>query len=889
MTEFTHIVKDIKFSSIDSVTAELKKLDIDSTNYIDVLSSGFSLSSYKGRMVVKGLLKATPKFEGRNQILVAVRQKGDPNLRQEVVRAYKESKNDSELVTSLSLMTTKDAALFFKDYFEIGGKMKSITNWLANISETYVEEKRKGNIDPNYDGFWSNLWDGIVSAGKSIGEAISTVVNAVIEAGKTFAEIVDDIIDYVQRRLNAIIEALIDAGRDVDEFIVGIIDKGIKFIKKVFKAIIAAGKKAFDILKALYEHAVDFVKDGIKLLIDIGCRIRDILSAGFELSLTTLKEGAGQLVYLGHSVWYILKVVAEKSIEVATGVFEKLLEIGMTLVDLVAWCIRRTVNIMKKGFKVLLALGYTFGTIVKTILTDPRNLLKKSLNALRELGATAYDFLKAAAELGVDFLEKVYNTLKKIGMALLDILEFAARQGYSIFKEIVIWLLQTGMKIFNILLWAINKSVQVFGWVLEAADAVFASFLDIVEWVFSIGGDWLEHLACWLAEKARSAVDWFRDKVILPILAVGKLVLVLALAATNIVFLAIAYFVFKSLVDVDKTDYKNWPDTLSEFKNAFGHKLALLPDVDATHKYVILSDVHKESQDDINGGIGHFYKNKDLFKAVLNHYAQDDSWTLLSVGDAEEFWYCHDLAAESNPISKVDPIIDANSSVFSFLSDSYYKYQAPRRFIKIRGNHDDTWSSSTAVNKLKKRGFPNLEVYNYGLIKCNGRDILIMHGHQFDPYNCDANNFFGKFCSNFVGESLDTLNETLVDIFGEGARIEGWGLAPYYTRSEWSEMIEDGVANPEISSGIMFNEQVIVDQIRKYNCSIIIGHTHGPKVMKDSQDQTRYYINAGTSGWWEDCVWTIEITPDDITLKAWTPDDYQNPYRIYKLSEATAF
>jgi len=450
--------------------------------------------------------------------------------------------------------------------------------------------------------------------------------------------------------------------------------------------------------------------------------------------------------------------------------------------------------------------------------------------------------------------------------------------------------LQTRVKIFDILLWAINKSVQVFGWVMEAADAVFNSFLDIIEWVFSIGGDWLGHLARWLAEKARSAVDWFRDKVILPILAVGKLVWLVALALTNIVFLSITYFVLKSLVDVDKTDYKNWPDTLAEFKNAFDHKLAILPDVDATHKYVIVSDVHKESLDDINGGIGHFYKNKDLFMAVLSHYAQDDGWTLLSVGDDEEFWYCNDLVdAESNPISKINPIINANSSVFGFLSDSYYKYQTPRHFIKIRGNHDDIWSNSTAVNKLKKHGFPNLEVYDYALIKHNGRDILIMHGHQFDPYNCDANNFFGKFCSNFVGEPLDTLNETLVAIFGEGARIEGMVLAPFYIRSEWSEIIENDVANPEISSDITFDEQVVVDQIRKYNCSIIIGHTHVPKVIKDSQDQTRYYINAGTCGWWEGCIWTIEITPDDITLKAWTSDDYQNPYRIYKLSEATTF
>jgi len=901
MTEFTQMVRNIKFSSIDSVAAELKNMDIDSTNYIDVLSSAFSLSAYKGRMVVKGLLKATPKFKDRNYILVAVRQAGDPHLRQEVVRAYKESKKDAELITSLSLMTTEDATLFLKDYFKVGGKKRKVTRWLVAMSEVYVKEKRKGNIDPDYDDWWedfqntvsnlaSDFWDGISSFAGTIAEGITTIVNAMIEAGVTFGEIINDVIGFPQRSFNALIEALIDLGRDIGEFITAVIDKAISAVKKVFKAIIAAGKKVFDILQWIYENAPDSARKSIQVLIAIGCRIKDILQSGFDLALETLKDVVGHIVALGHSVWYILKWAANKATEVIKGVFEKLLEIGRTLDDLVAWCIRRTVEIMKKGFQVLLALGNTFTTIVTTILTNPRNLLKKSFQALKELGATAYDFLKAAADLGINFLKKVYRTLKKIGMTLTDILDFAGTQICNIFKDIVIWLLQSGVKIFEILLWAINQTVQIFGRVLEAADAVLDSFLDIVEWVFSIGGEWLEHLARWVAEKARSAVDWFKNKIILPILAVGKLFLVVALAMTNIVFLAIAYFVLKSLVNEDETDYKNWPDTLDEFKNAFSSKLAILPNVDDTHKYVVVSDVHKESQNDIDGGIGHFHKNKELFKAVLRHYAEDDSWTLITVGDAEEFWYCNDLSAEQNPLSKVEPIIETNEDVFSIISENYYKYQTPRRFIKIRGNHDDIWTNNTAVNKLRRNGFPNLKVYEYAVIPRNGRDILIMHGHQFDPYNCDANNFFGKFCSNFVGESLDVLNEVLVDLFGDDARIEGWALAPFYDRSEWTDMIEE-VENPEISSGIMFDEMLVIDQVRRYDCSIILGHTHAPKVMKDSEDPNRFYVNAGTSGWWEHCVWTVEITPEDITLIAWTLDEDNNlyMYRSFKLSEATVF
>ena len=889
MTEIAPSIVNIKARSISSISNDLKKLKISPDDYRQVIDAGFSKSPHRGRMIVKGLLKAKPKFEDKHQILMSLRTKKDSKLRREVVQSFKESKNDLEMVTSLSIMTTKDATLFFKDYFEVGGKMKNISKWLANISERYVEEKRKGNINPDYDGFWSDAWDAVVSVGKAIGEAITTVVDAVVDAGKAFVEIVSDIVSYAQATFNNIIEALIDAGRDIAEFLAAVIEEGGKMVTKVFKAIIAAGKKVLDILKYLYEKAVDFVKKGVEILLDIGCRIKDLLISAANLALNTLKDVVGHLLDLGRSVWYILKWAASKSLEIISGVFEKLLEIGKALGDLVAWCIRRSFEIMKKGFSVLLAMGNTIFTIVKTIITDPENILSKSFEALKELGATAYDFLKAGADLGLDFIEKVYDTLKRIGMVLVDILEFAVTQGISVFKEVAIWLLQTGVKVFNILLWAIQKSVQVFTWVLEAADVVFDSFLDIVEWVFSIGGEWLGNLAHWLAEKARSAVDWFTEKVILPILAVGKLVLVIALALTNIVFLAIAFFVLKSIVDVDKTDYKHWPATLDGFKSTFAGKIATPPQVDANHKYVIVSDVHKESQEDIDAGLGHFYQNKTLFKNVLNHYAQDSSWTVVTGGDAEEFWYCDDLSIEENPVNKVVPIIENNSDVYSMISDNFYKYKNPRQFIKIRGNHDDVWSNSTAVNKLEDHGFPNLTVYDYALIKRNGQDILIMHGQQFDPYNCDANNFFGKFASNFVGESIDQLNDTLVDIFGEGARIEGWSLAPFFTRDEWTSDELPGVENPEISDGAMFSEQPMVDQMRKYNCSIIAGHTHGPKIMTDSQDTDRYYINSGTSGWWEDCVWTIEITLDDVTLNVWTPDDNNQPFRTYPLSNASSF
>lgn len=882
----------MNFGSLTQVARELGRVKIAPAHYSRLLIDAYLASPTKARMVSRGLLANAKDFTERNQLLTATRLNENAGLRLEVVKAFRQSKRQMELITGLSLMTTKDATHFFRDYFEVGGTTREVTDWLAGMAELYVIKKKEHQVNPEYDGFWSDAWDVVVGAGKTIGEAISSVIDALNNLKITLVEVIDNILSYSQRTINNMIEALVGIGKEVAEIIKATIEaiRGSmeEALQKIFKGILAAGKTVYDIIKALYEEITGYISLGITTLVKIGRRIKHILAAAAELSLDILKDVIGILVDLGKSVWYILNWARKFSEELLTAVFEKLLAIGKTLGDLVAWCVRRSFDIMVKGFKILLALGYAVGVIVVTLITDPDNTYSKGLNALMELGGTVYDFFEAAADLGTDFVQRVYLSLQELGLELIDILKLAAEKGYEAFIQIVIWLFSIGVKAFNIMIWAIQTSVEVFAWVLEACDAAFETLADIVEWVASFGGDWMQELAHWLVEKARDAIDWLKDKVILPLLSVGKMVLVVTLALSNIVFLALAFVILKSLVNISKTDYQNWPASLDLFTTQYGARIATLHDVDTAHKYVVISDIHKESQDDIDGGIGHFYKNKQLLSRLLDHYAQDQAWTIVSLGDAEEFWYTNDLDTETDPLIKVQPIIDNNQEVYQRFSDDYYKNRLPRQFVKIRGNHDDIWREIAAVNKLEANGFPDLHIYDYGLLYRNGKPILLMHGHQFDPYNCDANNYFGKFVSNFIGEPLDQFNETLVSLFGEDARIEGWPLAPFFTREKWVAEL-DKVA--QLDKGILFDESLIITAMRRegYACSMIAGHTHSPRIVTDSEDTSRFYINSGTCGWWEGCVWTIEITPEDIALKGWTEERADEAAYTYLLSEATSY
>ncbi|PSP76954.1 hypothetical protein BRC81_11455 [Halobacteriales archaeon QS_1_68_20] len=192
--------------------------------------------------------------------------------------------------------------------------------------------------------------------------------------------------------------------------------------------------------------------------------------------------------------------------------------------------------------------------------------------------------------------------------------------------------------------------------------------------------------------------------------------------------------------------------------------------------------------------------------SVLDHYAQPSDpgyeWTLVVNGDGEEFWADNDLTT-NEPGQKVGDIASTHPDVYETMSEEFYKFEFPRRFVKPRGNHDAFYSDPHVVDSYRDEGFPDVEVYDYVTTQFSGEDLVILHGHQFDPYNCDANNEFGKFARNFTAEPVDVVSDKLddaADLWGGDARIEGKTLefdplgieipldffAPYYEEVDWN-------------------------------------------------------------------------------------------------------
>ena len=446
----------IKFNSIDNVAAGLSRLKIKPEQYNAVLADYYTESPYKSKMIAKGILRNSQDIGEKIGLLNMVKNVDNPGVRMQVIKAFKEGKQSMELITGLSVMPLDDCRLFFNDYFEAGGKITDVLDWIADITDGYSPDTNNKSLYSSR-GFGDAFINFLVGIGKTVKDAITTVVDAVISGVHTLAEAMGYIVEYTQQRINGLINALLLAKKTVGEILNAVIEAigaGIDTFRKVFKGILSAAKTVYDILSYLYAEAKEHLRDGIEALIDIESRIRDILAGALEFSTELLKAVIFYLKDLGHSVWYILNWARNSPDEVLGTVFSSLMEFGMDIMDIVAWCIRRSIDILIKGFRVLLALGYTFGVILVSLLTDPDNVYSKGLDALMKLGASLYELFEAAAGMGVGFIVRLFHALGELGINLSGIVKKAAELGFPPFKKILVWLMEADIEILEDLIFA---------------------------------------------------------------------------------------------------------------------------------------------------------------------------------------------------------------------------------------------------------------------------------------------------------------------------------------------------------------------------------------------------------------------------------------------------
>ena len=365
-------------------------------------------------------------------------------------------------------------------------------------------------------------------------------------------------------------------------------------------------------------------------------------------------------------------------------------------------------------------------------------------------------------------------------------------------------------------------------------------------------------------------------------------------------------------------------------------------------KYMIFSDVHRDAPQDLTFRIGHFSDNEDMFLRALE-WCDTNGYTVLEHGDCEELWYVptFDPAQRQPKLDRLIDIVQLHAAVYAKLAD----LEARGRYYRCIGNHDSyLWEDPAIVAWRAANPFPAIHggfiipqcktmddilQPHLGLNPDNYHtraDMLTMHGHQFDFWNCDEHNRLGKFITNAVAVPPDAFDNVVYDYYGIDylghPLIKFWdvltSVPPWYewppedVAREWAQQIENRLYSDNLTQdSIIFSETFAAlmgylmrsGPLSPLNFSVMlcIGHTHNPQcrpwipfferfnpwrddelfgipVYRNLFALKTRYLSSGTTAWWQHIVWAIEITEQgQPRMVYWSEEDTEPIYMEWEL------
>ncbi len=368
----------------------------------------------------------------------------------------------------------------------------------------------------------------------------------------------------------------------------------------------------------------------------------------------------------------------------------------------------------------------------------------------------------------------------------------------------------------------------------------------------------------------------------------------------------------------------------------------------ASNRYILFSDIHRDAVSDARppyqfGSIDHFMPNRGQYLEVLKHYSAIPEYTIIEIGDCEELWFYRDFSL--TPAEKLQEIVQTHQEIYALLRELH----AQGRYVRIQGNHDSylrqTETFAVLRDAIESDGAMPFEIFDFAIIEgvksmqdvpfylgldsepnSERKPMLLGHGHQWDFWNCEANNILGKMIVSAVVTPLDMLDDPLRDlaglshngsplvnfkqIIGDLPVFNSWqNYEPGVVRMDQIQHMDDQARR--LTDDVMYSETLaslmgmlipIAPGPGDVDCPLLnldgrclfnlmtLGHTHNPhnqpywdlkvlpyvkEALVGLQDAIAsatfglfdvelglvksYYLNTGMTGWYEECIWAIDL------------------------------
>ena len=296
-------------------------------------------------------------------------------------------------------------------------------------------------------------------------------------------------------------------------------------------------------------------------------------------------------------------------------------------------------------------------------------------------------------------------------------------------------------------------------------------------------------------------------------------------------------------------------------------------------KFIILSDHHRGRRD----GADDFLNNEATYQKALNYYLEQ-GYTLLLLGDVEEFW--------ENPFE----IVIKNYKDVLEMEKQFYDQN---RLLRIWGNHDDIWQVKSYINKYLGGILPGLDVYE--AVKLNLFDgekalgkILFVHGHQGTAASsrfASISRFFVRYVWRYIqkwfniplstpANNIRLKSEHDMIMFDwankrcEEILICGHTHQPVFMSFTHADILNKNLEVVETSLG-MATTEVEIATLKTHKETILkdlarIKKEHDATTLEVTNHRKPCYFNSGCCSFSNGDITGIEIEGGEIRLIKWT-------------------
>lgn len=333
-TSIDQIYPQLKFQSHAALGAQITKLAVAPSQIGPLLTRYYSVSDARALFFCQSVFhQKLSEADGLATIkgMVGWANKGGFQQQSIIAKSFQRQEANLYLVREIAMMTRPNARSFVKAYFDAGGDMRSIAQYLVLAGRVLKRHpKRHRGSDGIFD--WVGdaaewVGDKLEDAWDATSQAVTTLVDAVVFAGKKLADVVREVGEWTVEQVTGLVTALVEAGKNVVEILDAALEVGLDALEKFVEASIQAGLLAVDVLKWAQDKAFEAVAITLEGLLDISVTLAEVVKDVCTDIGEEFRKGFFKgLIAIGKGVLDILKAALEGGVSVLGVAFTVLLD-----------------------------------------------------------------------------------------------------------------------------------------------------------------------------------------------------------------------------------------------------------------------------------------------------------------------------------------------------------------------------------------------------------------------------------------------------------------------------------------------------------------------------------------------------------------------------------